>query len=267
MALLGVISQKTFPGVGNIDDCWVIAPFWAAKEADRSLQLPTVEAFREAADSPDDFEAVNGGGDDEIIKAVNRLWPHFSARRFRNRDFDGLVDEVRAGATASVGVLSEKLAKSFGHVGGHQIGVAWDGKDLRVANPLAPNGSVPTVISARKLRDAAFALHGGARIAAVVFPRQEGEMRLDISGTPIGKAKMRSQGGTAFNLARSKRKVAGGMVRNVFGEVRLREELSTSLPVGESMLIVTFDDAEAGARHELFLLRTKDTDWPRGRTA
>jgi hypothetical protein len=54
---------------------------------------------------------------------------------------------------------------------------------------------------------------------------------------------------------------ATGFRRNVVTEATLAEELSSSLPVGELMLVTTWGDPDV-----LELIRAADTDWPAGRT-
>ena len=46
--ILTVISQRLYPGAGDIDDCWVVATCWAARAAGVA-HLPTVPEFRAAA--------------------------------------------------------------------------------------------------------------------------------------------------------------------------------------------------------------------------
>lgn len=176
-----VINQRSFPGVGDIDDCAVIATYWAAVDsglpADR---LPTVRAFRAAAGVPDLPGQANGLTQSEVVRGIDgtslRTLPH------------PLVDEPAAGVSAatlaeswavvtaaleagrpmSVAVLSSLLPRDlqFGFRGWHRVGiVGWPAAYL--ANPLADEGSAPVRIDGGVLRRAMAAV---GRFQGVAFP-------------------------------------------------------------------------------------------------
>lgn len=169
-----VFNQVRFANAGDVDDCWVVATIWAAKSVASSIELPDVTQFRAAADDPDD--GVNdGGNNDEMVRAVRKLWPHIPLVDFRSSDWARFIGFLREGRVASVAVLSSSLPPNlrFGFGGPHQVGVVWDGANFRLMNPLAPQGSTPPVIAEAALRKAAFDLFG-FRMKAVVLSPTEG---------------------------------------------------------------------------------------------
>jgi hypothetical protein len=269
-SILPVMNQALFPGAGDVDDCWVVATIWAAKVADPNIDVPDIPTFRAAAQSPNADGVANGGNNDRIVKGVTKLWPHLGVIDFRLNDWDKLMRHVEAGRPVSLGLLAGKLATGhrFGFNGAHQVGVLWDGTRIRVMNPLAVRGSQPHAISETELRPAALALDT-SHFRAVVFPAptQEVDMRLFFTGPSIGQAVMRPQGGLAWSLTGSPRRVQGGMVRNVFGEVTADRTLTKSVPAGKLLLLVSFNDPEPGDRKEAHVIVASDTDWPRGRLA
>jgi hypothetical protein len=133
-------------------------------------------------------------------------------------------------------------------------------------NPLAVRGAQPHSIGEEELRVAALALDG-THFRAIVFPAptSEVDMRLFFTGPSIGQAVMRPQGGLAWSLTGIPRRVEGGMVRNVFGEVTADRTLTRSVPAGKPLLLVSFNDPEPGDRREAHVIVASDTDWPRGR--
>jgi hypothetical protein len=73
-----VFSQRTWTGVGDLDDCWVLSSIQSAHAVAPWLHLPTTPQFRKAAGDPDDGKR-DGGSIAEIIRAVTTLWPDFRA--------------------------------------------------------------------------------------------------------------------------------------------------------------------------------------------
>ncbi len=266
--ILPVMNQALFPGAGDIDDCWVVATIWAAKVADPSIEVPDIPTFRMAALSPNVDGVDNGGNNDRITRGAEKLWPHLPLIDFRLNGWGKLMGHLKAGRPVSLGLIAGKLKPGhrFGFHGAHQVGVVWDGVELRVMNPLAVRGSQPHSIGEAELRAAALALDQ-THFRAVVFPpaASEADMRLFFTGNSIGQATMRPQGGLAWSMAGVVRNVQGGMVRNVFGEVTADRKLTTSVPAGKALLLVSFDDPDPGTRKEAHVIVASDTDWPAGR--
>lgn len=174
----GVLNQVTFPGVGNVDDCWVVATVWAAVAFRKDIRRPDATEFRRHAGDPDDPHAEDAGSQTEIIRGARGSWPGVAIEKY-NGPWKGFRDRVKTGRPASLAVKSDRLPASmqFGFEGAHQIGVGWDPDRATfvVANPLARQGSKPLVIDAADLRDAAKALHGG-NVQAAIFPnRSQGD--------------------------------------------------------------------------------------------
>jgi hypothetical protein len=178
--MLPVFSQLRFPKAGDVDDCWVVATIWAAKSVAPSIAMPDATQFREAARDPDDG-VRDGGNNDEMALAVRTLWPRIPLVDFRSARWDRFLRFVRDGHVASVAVLSSSLPRNlrFGFAGAHQVGVAWDGSNLRLMNPLAREGSAPAVIAEAALRKAAFDLFGGRLMKAIVLAPLNQEATVD----------------------------------------------------------------------------------------
>jgi hypothetical protein len=169
---LGVYNQVTWPGVGDADDCWVIATFWSlvAGGVLSKDQLPSVRAFREAAGVPDRRGKADGGNNAQILRALRKLAPKSGAYLYSS-GMSGFVTALKKGYVASVSVRSGMLPKNmqFGFKGAHQISVvAKDGK-LYVMNPLAQSGSALMEISEADLRRAAAGLMGDGKVHAVMI--------------------------------------------------------------------------------------------------
>jgi hypothetical protein len=168
MALPGVFSQRSWPGAGDVDDCWVVATIWAAVAADPAAVRPSVTTFRAAAGDPDDG-VTDGGSLDEVIRGARKVWPALPVRPFASADFDAFLAAVRSGSPASLAVWAGKLPAGlrFGFLRAHQVGIGWDA-GLWLMNPLATSGARPLAISASALKTAAVAPelgYGGLRAA------------------------------------------------------------------------------------------------------
>lgn len=199
MSLYPAISQRTYPGVGDIDDCTVIATFWAARAAGFSGPLPTVAEFRAAAGRPDTAGAT-GLTVDNIAKGVAGTaldaldWQRITG------SWDPFAALIRAGHMASLMVLSSKLPAPLGFAGLHQVGLGWDG-GFRIANPLAPDHSAPAPITEAAIKGAVLATGG---VAAVVFA-QESDMQAAITDetpclmdVPLGASLLELDGKTVL---------------------------------------------------------------------
>jgi hypothetical protein len=167
-----VLSQRTYPGAGDVDDCWVVATVWAAVASVPSIWRPSVTTFRKYAGDPDD--GINDGGSiDECFKGAKGCWPSLDSTLWKANEFTGLLTLIKAGRPASVALDSAALPSRlrFGFYGKHQVGIAWDGTKLLCANPLAAQGSRPLTITAAELKTAMSRLVSPSAYRAVLFPK------------------------------------------------------------------------------------------------
>ena len=155
MTLPGTFTQRSWPGAGDVDDCWVVATIWSAVAREPSAWRPTVTQFRELAGDPDDGDR-DGGSLAEVIRGARAAWPRLPIDRFESADVDELADRVAHGAVASIAVWCGALPAElqYGFRFAHQGGLAWDGRDLVFMNPLARSGEPPRRILVADLRRA-----------------------------------------------------------------------------------------------------------------
>lgn len=174
MALLirQTFSQRTWPGVGDIDDCWVISAIQCANAVAPWLPLLTSPEFRRHAGDPDDGVS-DGGNVDDIMRGVRSAWPELAELCTPLRGswtWDRVLSAIKSGRPASVCVVSSKLAASYGFAGLHQVTYFHEpGVGLRVANPLSKDRSEPTRIATLTAKAAAEA-YGGGKVHCVLFP-------------------------------------------------------------------------------------------------
>lgn len=173
MTLPSIYSQVTWPGVGDVDDCWVIVPLWCAVASGwrTRAQLPTVTTFRSKAGVPD-LPTSNGGNNLQALKAVKATMPEIPAYSYVGLPA-GFYDRLAKGEIASVSVKSSLLpsALRYGFLGNHQIAVAQQGS-YYVMNPLGKMGAPLQVITKAQLNAAAFGLYGDGKFHAVMFPKK-----------------------------------------------------------------------------------------------
>jgi len=178
--LPGVYNQVSWPGVRfegqpDVDECWIIATYWAIVAAgwrDKG-QLPMIFAFRAACGNPDK-PGPTGGSNAQIITAMRGTMPDVKVVSYVGTG-DGFVEWVKTrGAVASLVVSSALLpvALQFGFKGIHQVGVAWlDGTGLVLMNPLDASGHAPRKIERADLAAAAKGfLNDGLWHAVIVKP-------------------------------------------------------------------------------------------------
>jgi hypothetical protein len=166
VSLWPVLSQKAYPGVGDIDDCWAIATIWAATGSDPCLKKPTITRFRWAAGNPDDPYRADGGNLSQISKAVPIIWPTAKYHAVQTRYWPTFKAHMGNAHFISLAVDSGKLpaALRFGFYGNHQVGIWRSPRTgyIYCANPLAPQGSRPVRITEAALKYAAMGLEGAA---------------------------------------------------------------------------------------------------------
>lgn len=175
-----VINQAKYPGVGDVDDCNVIVPFWSllASGTERTrAKLPTVTAFRAAAGVPDK-PGPNGLTNAQALQAINKLYPDAEAFSFV-RNHERFVKHLNNGAVASVSIKNNLLPTNmqFGFSGAHQIGIVRNPNDkpgvsdyYLAMNPLGKEGTNLIPISRPELERAAYGLFGDGKIHAVIIP-------------------------------------------------------------------------------------------------
>lgn len=165
------LSQRHYPGAGDIDDCVPVATIQAYSAEPGHKPLPTVPQFRIAAGVPDKpgptpMTVTQGG------VAAHRLWPELRivAARFTWPNFAQAMEVGRRPAMVTVlsGALPGPL--QYGFTGGHAVCVFWQNGAWWIVNPLQPLGSKPREISGHDLHVAAGALAGGGDVDAIVFP-------------------------------------------------------------------------------------------------
>lgn len=167
-------SQVTWPGAGDVDDCWVIAPYWAlvASRSCTRVQLPTITVFRAAAGVPDVQGKSNGGNNGQALVAIKAIFPKSGAYSYVGLPA-GFYDRLKLGQVASVSVNSALLPSSvqFGFLGNHQIAVALDTDGVPlVMNPLQREGAPLLRVSVANLNRAAVGLYGDGKFHAVMIP-------------------------------------------------------------------------------------------------
>lgn len=179
----GVFSQRYWPGIGSgpLDDCWVLADFQALYGCDPRFTLPTIAAYRKAANIAQwkpvypDTSASEGGALEHSEKALKALWPKGGALlQLYRGTWDGFLAAMKAGHGASVNVLSGALPASmqFGFLLNHRVYIYWSAglASLRIMNPLARPHSRPVSITQAALRTAMAAYPSAEPACALIFP-------------------------------------------------------------------------------------------------
>ena len=171
MTLYPTINQITYWGVGDIDECSILAMYWAARAAGFEGELPSIAAFRAAAGVPDRpgptgltsaqvWRGIKGTslrGVDAALLQSGTSWTEFAT-------------QLRLGGAASIAVNSALLptAVRYGFLGGHSVGLTWVDGQFYIANPLAPDRSRPVAISETAIRAAALSFGGGS-VKGLIF--------------------------------------------------------------------------------------------------
>lgn len=168
---LGVFNQGAWSGVGDVDECWIIATYWALVAAGvmRREDLPTIREFRDAAGRPDK-PGASGGNNKNLMLALKTLIPQADATMFVG-GVAAFTKALQRGYIASLSVLSSALPKylQFGFKGSHQVSIYYKAGKFYLANPLAKEGSALVQISAADLAYAAGALFRDGKFHAVLI--------------------------------------------------------------------------------------------------
>lgn len=169
-----VASQRTWPNVGDIDDCWVLA--WQMAQIAVAPWLPWLDATtaRRYAGDPDDGDADgNAQGVDDMIAGIRAATPALAALCVPLRgswSFDQLLPEVKSGRPFAAAVMGGTLPKVYTRVP-HQVVIFHEpGVGLRCADPMAPDRSEPYRIATEAARRAIEAFAGVGKVHGVLFP-------------------------------------------------------------------------------------------------
>lgn len=149
-----VINQVSYPGAGDVDDCWVVATVIAVLDNAEWEVKPSITWARGAANDPDDGD-TDGGTIDETYRMAKRIWRDIPKKKLRNANADTVLGLVKKGWNLSAAVLSSELPAEhrFGFNGLHQVAMEWD-EGFRLANPLAKDGSDARSITMRQIKRA-----------------------------------------------------------------------------------------------------------------
>lgn len=166
---LGAFNQVSWYGVGDVDECWIIATYWAlvASGVMRRKDLPTIREFREAAGNPD-RPGSTGGNNRQLMLALKTLVPNARTEYFVG-GAGAFTRALQNGYVASLSLLSRYLPSyaRFGFMGAHQVSVYYQGGKYYIMNPLAREGSALLPVSLATLQRASGALFGDTLLHAV----------------------------------------------------------------------------------------------------
>ena len=184
---LGVFNQVFWPGVGDVDECWVIATYWAlvATGVMKREDLPSIRAFRAAAGNPD-RPGSTGGSNRDIVRALKKLAPSAKVVKY-DGGREGFTAMLKKGFVASLSVRSWSLPKAyqFGYRGNHQISVFYKAGHYYVMNPLARAGSALMEINYNNLVFAANGLLGDKLMHAVFIKAGQAKAMKAQRATPV----------------------------------------------------------------------------------
>jgi hypothetical protein len=167
-----VFSQRMWPGIGDIDDCWVLASLQAVHTVAPWLPLPGVKVFRAKANKPDVPGVMNPGDEHDMKRGLDALYPDLATELVDGMPFPTFVEQVKSGRPAALIIRAGDLPPDMqlGLPGIHAICVAFDDETdgFLVADPLAKAHSKPVPISQPALRKA---IEGFApNVHAVLMP-------------------------------------------------------------------------------------------------
>lgn len=168
----GVFSQRYWPEVGDVDDCWAMADIMGIHAVAPWVALPAMTAYRAAADNPDRIGAT-GGSIAQSAKAIRALWPELGVNIKVSEgtwSWDTFKQKMTPDRVASVSVLSSYLPPSYQYNfgGQHRVALFKGDAGWRIANPLAPPHSRWRDISEADIKKAIDAYPG--QVWCVVMP-------------------------------------------------------------------------------------------------
>ena len=153
-----VFSQTSWPGIGDVDDCWVLASLQAVHTVAPWLKLPGVRVFREKAGVPDVAGQLDVGDEEDMKRGLDALYPTLGHELVQGMPFQDFVEKLRSGRPAAVIIKAGDLPAALQHVyqGIHAVTVAFDDEtgEILMADPLAKAHSKPVPITQPALRKA-----------------------------------------------------------------------------------------------------------------
>lgn len=170
---LGVIDQRLWRAVGDIDDCVVCADINCVHSIAAWETLPSSVAYRLAAGNPDDPKNPDGLSIDQSVKAIHQLWPKLDIEAIKGGSWAPFIEKVKAGHPASLCVYDPSLATSGGKVVRHRGSLYWNGSILRFVNPLRKAFSIGTEVEESFIKSAAIAYPDPGDVYAILFPTVE----------------------------------------------------------------------------------------------
>lgn len=157
MIITSILNQLDYPG-GNKPgdpsyDCWVVSAI-QCRDTVAGPPLPTITTFRLHAGDP--LDGVSDKGNlTELVRGIRGTWPEQRFTEYRAAPWATFAADVKAKPLpASISVSSALLPLRYGYSGLHQVTVFYQGGGWWVANPLAKQGSAPTVITEAAFRNA-----------------------------------------------------------------------------------------------------------------
>lgn len=171
-----VASQRTWPRVGDIDDCWILS--WLMCQIAVAPWLPwwdTTEARRFAGDPDDGRSDGNDTGVNDMVRGIRAATPALGALITPLRgswDFAKLLPKVKTGQPFAAAVIGSSLPKVYTRVP-HQVVLFHEpGVGLRLADPMAPDRSEPYRISTDAAKKALESFGGAGEVWGVLFPNR-----------------------------------------------------------------------------------------------
>ena len=187
MSLYPTISQIAFWGVGDIDECSILATYWAAKAAGFEGELPSIYAFRAAAGRPD-LPGPTGLTNAQALAGIGGTsLKSMSLVTANGASWDAFAASLKLGGSASLSVNSALLPSGvrYDFYGSHSVGLTWQGGKWHIANPLAPDKSAPVAISEAAIKAAALSFGGGAVVGIIFRPAQPGDVAAPAPVSPL----------------------------------------------------------------------------------
>lgn len=166
----GVFSQKFWRGVGDIDDCVVLADLQCVHAVTPWASLPSSPAYRTAAGNPDDPVNADGMSLAQSMKALGSLFPGLAVEKIEGGAWAPFIAKVKGGRCASVGVYDATMATKNGAPVRHRVSVYWNGTILRVVNPIRGPHTIGTEISETELKRVMVAYPDPGDVYGIVFP-------------------------------------------------------------------------------------------------
>jgi hypothetical protein len=174
LAIAQVASQRTWPRVGDIDDCWVLA--WMMAQIACAPWLPWLDAAtaRKYAGDPDDgVSDGNARGVDDMMTGIRAATPALAPLVGPIRGswtFGELLPRVKAGRIFAAAVMGSALPQVYTTVP-HQVVLFHEpGVGLRLADPMAPDRSEPYRIGTAAAERALYSYAGPGKVYGVLFP-------------------------------------------------------------------------------------------------